>query len=281
MTRALDIPRLLDLYNEVWDAEHPYVRKPGRWIASSLGYCARRNVFERGGLARAPIDAKTLRTFAWGRFLHTQIRNVLDEFGVLVNEEIELDDAELQVVGHGDAIVGGQPLVPDLSEVFPRALYDALKEIFGQPPYPFAWHEYKSVNSKGMQRLYNEARKAEADGRPVEGYHHHQIQLATYHLLAHRNPEQVVSKDGLLVEMPELWQIVCVGKDAWGVQTFDVNEKNVEEAHERILWLNDHWKDEQLPPCECETWMRSYCAFPDGEGGCCPEDLADQVDWSR
>lgn len=278
MSELLPIPKLLDIHNEVWDDLNPYQRKPGRWIASSLGYCARRNVYERG-IAHAgtrTFDAKTLRTFAWGRFLHTKVRNMLDDFGILVAEEVEIDDPELQLTGHGDAIIGGQPGEPDTP--FKEALRDALVELFGPPPYELIWQEYKSVNSNGMQRLYKE-------GKP---YSHQAVQLAAYHILAHRNPDQVKTADGLLIEMPNVWQLVCVGKDSWGVQTFGLTAAHIEEAQGRIDWLNEHWSEQKLPPCECEPWMWKYgvCAFPqtDNDGnvnGCCPETFAEQVDWSR
>lgn len=279
---TLAVPRLLDLHNEVWDELNPYQRKPQRWIASSLGYCARRNVYERGiGKGDRSFDQKTLRTFAWGRFLHTQVRNILDDFGILVAEEVEVDDDELQVVGHGDAIIGGTPSLPTKpakrTELW-KALNEALTDSFGPPPYPLIWQEYKSVNSRGMQRLYNEDKP----------YPHQILQLATYRILAERNPDQLKSADGLAIELPEIWQLVCVGKDAWGVLTFGLNDRNVEEARERIAWLNDHWREEKLPPCECEPWMWKYnvCAYPildeDGKAtGCCPESLGEQVDWSK
>lgn len=279
MTDALAIPKLLDLHTEVWDYLNPYKRKPGRWIASSLGYCARRNVYERSGLKRAPFDAKTLRTFEWGRVLHTRLRTILDDYGLLVAEEVEVDDPELQVVGHGDAIIGGTPELGDRAwseegtKLF-TALNEALVEFFGPPPYDLIWQEYKSVSSSGMRKLYN-------TDKP---YGHQIIQLAVYNILAHRNPDQ------LPCEVPDIWQLVCVGKDAWGVLPFGLKASDVEEAQERILWLNDHWSEQKLPPCECEPWMWNaktgpYCAYPilDDAGratGCCPEDLVDQVDWS-
>lgn len=275
----LSVERLLDLYNEVYEEQFPYQRKPGRWIASSLGYCPRRQQFERGQVKSDRVfDLKTLRTFAWGRYLHTKVRNVFDKMGLLVAEEIALDDPELCVTGHMDGIIGGEPETPPNSEPsdeFRQALRRAVSDTFGSPPYPLIAQEYKSVNSRGMERMYRE-------GHP---YHHQEIQLATYFHLADRNPEQLVTSENLKIEMPEHWQLVCIGKDSWGVLTFGLNGSVKEETLERIQWLNDHWQTQQLAPCECEKWMAKFglCSYPvldDGKVvGCCDEALGAQVDW--
>lgn len=265
--QELNFDTLFDTHLEMWDTAHPYLRAKDRWICSSIGYCLRRQQYERSGVLKGDIDLKTLRTFAWGRYLHNQVRRMFDDMGVLITEEHTYDSPELQFSGHIDAIVGGG--FTDLAEDpairrFQQGARELYQERMGPPPYPVTGVEIKSASSNAMKKLYREKKP----------YRHQLLQLGGYFVLNEQTPYAPEIAD---------WRLLTVGKDYWGLFSWPLTQEAVAEVESRVEALNTLWSREILAPCECGTGDHlppKYCAYFDPTTDtCCNEALASQITW--
>jgi hypothetical protein len=76
------------------------------WSASSAGYCMRRLIMERLGIPPSqPDDPRKQRVFSSGDVFHKWAQEITKAAGVSVDQEIELKDDKLMVIGHADDLI--------------------------------------------------------------------------------------------------------------------------------------------------------------------------------
>lgn len=273
---------IIQLYisaNREWVQRTYRGRRGGLFRASSFVNCPRVVMLERAGIEELRVlDEKTERTFAWGDLLQRFVSEIFRDLGILVDEEVELEDKELQVAAHADLVVGGVvQLTPDPNSTTPEH-YDfltyvrgLLEQRFGKE-LPVIGVEVKSANSKAMKYIY--------EGGPKR---HNMLQAACQKLLAKR----------LGTPIFDYWQLLYIGKDWGGTHEFNISEDWEEAALRRLVDLKEVWESGVFPPCTCgksldssdgewkpddrEKWTIAYCGFKDPlEEGCCSDDLEEQ-----
>jgi hypothetical protein len=243
----------------------------GRWSASSLGYCQRRQFFQRAGIPETNgPDDKAFRIFAAGDLFHEYLRESWRVAGLLLeppmdrtcwcgrtqaehgSTEWHLGDKERNVSGYLDGLIVG-PLAPvfhqDGDMNFAVAVRKRLVETYGNLSGALA-EEYKSMNSRAIERAYREGPQP-----------HHMIQLAAYKLMADTNPAQ-------LPVVPEEWRLTYVGKDSLGILSFPLTSQWVEKAATILTDLNLAWAEGVTPECTCAGWMIRFCPFSQGKTCC-------------
>ncbi len=268
------ITDLVDLYLGTERELLPHSR-PKSFRASSMGYCARRQVLERGGVERTEgFDAKTLRIFSAGDAFHWWLRLMIERAGLLVAEEVNLYDEEWGVSGHVDGIWGGpiQPIFPETLENakprWTRFLEHLRNEIEGRwgGRLPVTGIEIKSANGRSMKRTFDQGHASES----------HAAQIATYYLLANRNPDQMPA-------MPERWDVVMLGKEFLGILEWPLRDEDIAATEAKIELLRHSWSNREVPPCTCTEEFNGkgplYCAYKEPGGTCCSDVLVEAVDW--
>lgn len=262
--------------------------------ASSLGYCPRRQVLQRGGVeSEEEYSDKTLANFAWGEQLHYFVRNKVKRMGLLISEETYLRDEDWGISGRVDLIWGGEPQkVPaEFADRYSDRFVEFLQALRAQAqfwgPLPVVGDELKSAKSYAMERAYSKG--------PQQT---HMFQAAVYELIAERHPDQ-------LPVPVDLWSLTMVGKDTTGVLTFQVTPEWKDRVRERVDLLNYYWEAPDVTPmCLCGTqpgmpWEKGYCRYLSTESRavmaadpkawkdtpelitCCEEELLEFVDRNR
>lgn len=249
------------------------------WRASSLGSCARAQTLQRKGIGSSrSLDAKTLRTFAWGDEVHSFVRKMFWRLGLVVSEEPTFADASLDVTGHVDLIwtpSGWHRSAPahwsqEWFDYLNHLREDWLDTLGGMypdgVPGDLLGMELKSAHSLAMKRIINEG-----------PYPHHRIQAGAYKLMA-ASMTEITEKDGTTWSPSEVdrWHIAYVGKDSVGMLSFEVEDAWVVDAYDVLTKLNRFWQAGSLPPCECEGWMVSYCDYNEGDT-CCGRNLKGRI----
>jgi hypothetical protein len=250
------------------------------WRASSLGNCQRQQTLQRRGIAGLrQLDAKTIRTFAWGDEVHHFVRKVFWRLGLVVSEEPTFKDANRDLTGHVDLIWNPAGVErehdPHWSEEW-EDFIDWLRPEFGNMmarmydgddvPNVLLGMELKSAHSRAMQRIMDEG-----------PYEHHRIQAAAYMLMRFTTGE-VVEDDGYTWQPSSVqrWHIAYVGKDSTGMLAFEVEEAWVEQANAVLDSLNRYWAAGTLPPCTCTDWQVRYCDYNEGDT-CCGRNLKGKI----
>ena len=252
------------------------------WRASSLGYCLRRQLFNRAKVpgTREPGGFRTL----WlGDIIHRAVQRMVTDAGLMLGDEIALADEELNLTGHVDLIWGGP-----VQEIDYQAFADrygvwgadfithyrkSITSLYqGFPPFPVTMAELKSANQYSAERSFKEG---------VE--FHHGMQAGGYRLMAERQPELLPpGVDGI-----ERYQVVMIAKSDMKMPIFDIYDRWAQAALERVSLLNEAWAEQRIPPCTCGQdikWEARYCMYqhPDDAGKkeprCCMPDLIENAD---
>ena len=241
------------------------------WRASSLGYCPRRQVYERVGVPKPDVDVKTLRTFAYGDMVHDWLKGILRRSGMLLAEEGTLAWPERQLKGHYDVLLASSPepveaipaeVAADWSQewvAFLGELRRGIQQAIGANLHGTVLGEIKSMHSRAIKYAYEQG--------PQKG---HTYQVGAYWLMAKADPTQ-------LPAVPDTARLIYVGKDASGILDFGMEAAWAERAEERLALLNDVWGRWALPPCICGTegeLPSRYCAYYDEQAkSCCSPAL--------
>ena len=112
------------------------------WSASGAGYCMRKNTFARLHVPPVTEDARKQRVFSAGHIFHGWIQEITRKAGLSIDQEFEIKDDHLRVMGHCDDLIKTKDCV---------ILYD-----------------YKTQNSRAFSYT-----------RPQMS-HYHRMQLGTY-----------------------------------------------------------------------------------------------------
>lgn len=247
------------------------------WRSSSLGYCPRRQTYDRLGLkGYSDFDAKTLRTFSYGDTIHDWLKRIFRNSGLLIEEEGKLADDERSLKGHYDMLVGGPP--QDIEEAqrerwspwwteWIDTYRASLAESFADPTLA----EIKSINPRAFKFLKKDGPKRA-----------HQLQLGSYFSMVNNDPSLVPVE-------PTAGRLIYIGKDNDApILDFTYEEAWTDEADAVVQDLNTYWDAREVPPCTCAGWEVGYCRYllpesrdfrgkakKDVVGGddCCPPDL--------
>lgn len=287
----LTLANVLDTQATVWSEtlghSDPPVGSEGRayWRASNLGYCERRQVLWRGGVAPTRIESDDeqrdkVRRFSWGNDLHAHLVERVELSGLLIAAEAPLFDKALALSGTMDLVWGGRvwPDLPARAQFWTpeyvwavRELRARLMEQIGDRPIPVTVTEIKTTSKWAVEKLHR-------DGPRID----HRMQLAAYALLARRNVEQLS-----LPEAPERYIITVVGRDAVQPFEFGLPPHDVEDALAKVERLNAAWRSGNWPVCTCGTtpsieWEQRYCPFadPDDPAACCGFGLLERLEAS-
>lgn len=264
-----DIRHLLDMGLRI-ERETAPPRTSNRWSASHLGYCLRRQFFERAGVPSTVTGDDPSRIFWIGNQLEWGVTNRLRHAGLLVADQIHVVSEEHSISGYIDLIYGGVPTDDDPAAVadyspawrdYLRTYKERVREEYPDG-VPITAVELKSASEYSVEKQYQEGPQF-----------HNTMQGATYKL---------AERLGLLPEnIPaiERFQLAVIAKSSAKILVFDILESHVEKALARLDELNDAWPLE-LPPCSCGQtmgWEPRYCPYrnegnPRGDS-CCDQML--------
>jgi hypothetical protein len=251
----------------------------GPWKrASAIGHCPRSVIFEMRGVPYTrQWDDRTIRNLAWGKRLHTAVKGDLDEIGILTRpaapqgrcpacqpgagsaDEWHVEDEQLHVRGHLDAIAGGDVGLAPKDRPDLVRLFHSLAAEYGAD-LPRTVVEIKSAHSGAMKYALKEG--------PPE---HYMMQLGEYKLLVDASPS-------LPFPTPTNYLLLMVGKDSWGYLCFPLADKWVAKAEQRTGELNRYWREGTVPDCSCHFRLRKYCNYPyPSKGTCCAPELLDNA----
>lgn len=159
------------------------------WSASSAGYCMRKVYFDRLQVPHVKADARKQRVFTVGNVFHAWIQGITHDAGLSIEQETELVDDTLMVMGHIDDLVNidGKLILID----------------------------YKSQNSRSF--TYTAYRD-----QPMSHYHRMQLATYLYMLRATKYPELTegrilkISKDDLRMSEEQLLWSPALEKEVVG-----------------------------------------------------------------
>ena len=236
------------------------------WRASSLGYCPRRQMYERLAIRKPEYDAKTLRTFAYGDMVHDWLKAIFRRSGLLLAEEGTLSWPAQSIKGHYDVLLGASPepvdsIPPDVAAdwspewiAWLGVLREQMSQVLGPQPHGVTLGEIKSMHSRAIKYAY--------EGGPQKA---HTYQLAAYWLMVKNDPTQMPA-------VPDTARLIYVGKDSSGILDFGLEAEWIDRASERLALLNDAWRRWALPPCICGQegeLPAKYCAYYDEQAKTC------------
>lgn len=240
-----------------------------RWSAGSIGYCLRRQFFDRAKVVRTRDDTSGYRTLWVGDSIHHALKQRLRQSGLLIVDELHLVDEARSVSGYVDAVWGGEiptellegeeeygPAWQDYLVTYRRHLRDA----YGPVPFPITGDEFKTQNQWGAEKSWEQG----------PGFHH-VMQVATYYDLY--ESEGVELPEVILRLGIERWRLTIVAKSDMKMPVFEILPSHREAAHERIETLNGYWDRMEIPPCTCGrnmTWEPKYCPYSNGVSCCDP-----------
>lgn len=252
------------------------------WRASSLGYCLRRQLFDRAGVPATRNEGLS-RTLWLGDIIHRAVQRMITDSGLMLAEEITLSLPDDDITGHVDLIWGGSVQDFDYQSIADRyGMFGAdfisnyrktLLGMYGEDAeFPVTMTEFKSANQWSAEGAYR-------DGVQF----HHGIQAGVYKLMAESNPGQLPDT----VEKIERFQVVMMAKSDLKMPVFDIFDSWSERAQDRLHFLNQFWAEQTIPPCTCGqdiSWEARYCKYrhPADEGSknprCCMPELIDNAD---
>lgn len=236
--------------------------------ASQLGSCMYVQHLARcGQLEEEEFSAKTLRTFHHGDVLGKQIVNMYQRLGMtrygptLSGGETRLEDPDYLLSGHVDLILGYEPQpIEDIPAELVAGWSDDWVDFIGDLRAEFAERfplepghiivvELKTTHSLRLRDLYAKGSPAFNNG----------VQAGAYRLMGMKYPEQLPEHD--TVE----YRVEYVGKDSFGMLTFDIGPEWAVEAERRCLALVNHYNEGTSPECSCgkadkrSGWEVEYC----------------------
>jgi len=125
MRSIINLPYVIELPEKESEIKNSLERKlsqyeecVGKFRVSLAGQCFQKRVWVKQGIPFSnPSSPKTMRVFEVGKILHEYLQNFLDEQGLLVLKEFELEDAKR--IGHLDAVIwdGKQSILYDFKTV--------------------------------------------------------------------------------------------------------------------------------------------------------------------
>jgi hypothetical protein len=244
--------------------------------ASTFGRCPRRALLQRAGVPelREP-DKVAWRRFQWGDDIEWFTVRRLEAMGILLDTQVHIEDEEIELSTHIDAVVGGLVLPITATEVtmseeagenpewisFRVQVREALRELYPDA-LPVIGLEIKSAPSHSMRRWYKSGPRPD-----------YMLQVAAQAVLAERHPEAFQIP-------PDVWQILHVGKDAVGFLEYEVTEDWTNKALSILEKLREAWHGGTMPACSCGLgknlqWEINLCAYnqnPPGTDGLCCQD---------
>jgi len=248
------LPELLDtVFAGIGEFEAQREIAGGRkWRASLLGSCLRRQYIELvEKRPYPPVDARTQRIFQVGHLTGELIGKALKSAGILLEEELALDDEEWDIGAHVDFLIGG-PVQNGDGDPFSQAIRERVRQMFSDP-LPVIGVELKSKSSKSFWW-------AKKKNEPVAG-ENQLIQAATYDVLARKKNLHV-----------DRWVVLSVSKDDLSMAEDYVTEEHRRKVMRRLMLLNNATEARDLP-CDClitwngKGWM--YCPYGVSERECC------------
>lgn len=255
------------------------------WRASSLGYCLRRQLFDRAGVPATRKEGLS-RTLWLGDIIHRAVQRMVTDSGLMLAEEITLLDDDTHLSGHVDLIWGGTVQDFDYGAAADRyGVFGAdfisnyrksLNLLYGEGDvFPVTMTEFKSANQWSAEGAYR-------DGVQF----HHGIQAGAYRFMAESHPEvfpDAVAEHGGITR----FQVVMLAKSDLKMPVFEIFPGWAGRAEERLHFLNEFWAEKMVPPCTCGQdigWEKRYCKYrhPADEGKkdprCCMPDLIEGAD---
>lgn len=223
------------------------------WSASSAGYCYRKLIFERLKVPYVTEDARKQRVFSSGHIFHEWIQGLTKAAGVSIAQEVELIDDDLMVKGHiDDLVLVGEPASDPPENAPPQQLpYEGTQHLI--------LYDYKTRNS----RSFNFAK---------EPMHTHKMQLGTYLYILNKatavsgwNGNLDEERGGLFLDFVKSAQKIEEAR------TLNIEKDTLRMAEVQYMWsdelekevvdywteLNKYWAEKKLPPCSCETFMKT------------------------
>lgn len=194
------------------------------WSASSAGYCMRKVIFDRLGVAPVKEDARKQKVFTVGHIFHEWIQDITKNAGISIAQELELIDDKLKIKGHIDDLIqirlseSGEPVVPG-------------EEVRGTQTILY---DYKTQHSYAF--------KYQGEMSP-----YHRMQLGTYMMML-RN-----------TSYPKLAEarILKISKDDLRMTEEQLFWSEELEADVVSYWttINDYISRKKMPECTCEGFM--------------------------
>ena len=236
--------------------------------ASSLGSCLfSQHVQRTTELPPREFDSKTLRTFRNGDIVGDELVRMYRRLGLLrfgaeiSGGETKVHIPELGLTGHIDLILGWPPepvddIPEDRRESWSEDWMEFLDYIrteatLANPTIPDGWHtivEVKTTHSTSLKYLHKE-------NEPRFG---NAVQAGAYRLAAETHPEQF--PEGFDFERSNT-RVDYVGKDSFGMLSFDIGAKWSDEAMRRCTVLQRSAESGKAPDCTCSGWEVEYCQF--------------------
>ncbi len=262
----VDLRHILDIGLVVQEATRESRTRTG-WFASNLGYCLRRQFFERAGVPTRK-ETQPKRQLWVGRSLEASLISRLRLAGLLVSDQLHLVDEAHECSGYLDFVWGGEPydyLEYEEGEVseqwinFIQTYRERIRDTYSeQMPLPNTAVELKTAAQYSAEKMFNEG--------PM---YHHKMQGGFYRVVAEDSPEQL--PENITIDR---FQLVILAKSDAKMLVFDILDSHVEQVRDRLEELTDLWP-EKVPPCTCGRnmkWERDYCPYKYGES-CCNENL--------
>ena len=239
------------------------------WYASSLGYCLRRQFFERAGVPSTRDDMPA-RTLWLGEVIEYAIINRIRQSGLLIAEQVHVVSEEYEASGYLDFIFGGTPLIEDpgeVSEQWARYLNTYKERVREAYPdgVPITGVECKSAAQYSAEKMFSEG--------PA---FHHAMQFTFYEMFAAKTPDWPAT-----VPVPERFQLLVVAKSDAKMLVSDSMESYRLRLMARLEELKECWPT-QIPECSCGkqmSWEKTYCKYrdPNETDRCCDIGLIEQA----
>lgn len=260
-----DIRHILDLGLQT-ERETKGPKVQTGWYASHIGYCLRRQFFERAGVPSTVTGDDPRRVFWVGTQLEWGLINRVRQSGLLIGDQVHVVSKEHHVSGYVDFVYGGKPRPDDPADIADYSpewqsylkTYKAKVRKAWPKGVPVTAVELKSASEFSVEKQFT-------DGPQF----HNTMQGGIYKL---------AQRDGLYPDgFPEIerFQLAVIAKSSAKMLVFDILESHVEKALARLDELNDAWPLE-LPACTCGVtmgWEANYCPYRTDSGGCCGDGL--------
>lgn len=123
-----EVDRLLDDLARKHAAEND--RDQSYFHPSTIGYCPRKTVMERLGVATFPLEPRKQRIFEMGHGVHERIQRDLKEAGILVLDEVPVRMCDADCHGHTDGLgvvifaeKGGVPIILEIKSAGAKSFH--------------------------------------------------------------------------------------------------------------------------------------------------------------
>ncbi|MFA5407073.1 MAG: hypothetical protein WC307_06975, partial [Candidatus Nanoarchaeia archaeon] len=104
-TDVINVLGLLDQGLAIDNKQRNSERAKGTFHPSEVGKCIRALYYSMSGEKGDELGIQQIRVFDNGNYAHVRLANYLDKAGVLVGAEIPVNDEELGITGHADAVI--------------------------------------------------------------------------------------------------------------------------------------------------------------------------------